>query len=347
MIAVSVSEATNFVADGTKTAIMAYPWLEVVHTGGVVHSKRADPLQVGVRCVMLLLVLIEELADSRDGVVTLDQALRAGMTPRQVQYRVRSGRWIRLHPGVYLVGRREPGQRAATRATVAWAGSGAVASGLTAAWWWGLRDWAPAATEVTVPWRRARQPPPDVVLRRRDLDPVDLAVRRRLPVTALPLTVLDAASALGADSSRSLVDRALQRWVTSAELHAAYCRALGQRGSPWLGRLLQEALDRACSQAERRAHSLLKRSKIDGWLANYRVVVAGTEYWLDIAFVERRLAIEIDGWAWHSDVDRFVLDRRRQNALMGAGWTVLRFTWHDLTSRPQAVVVEIRAVLRQ
>ncbi|MGH3782791.1 MAG: type IV toxin-antitoxin system AbiEi family antitoxin domain-containing protein [Pseudonocardiaceae bacterium] len=78
-------------------------------------------------------MLIEELADSQDGVLTRDQALRGGLTLRQVQHRVRTGKWITLHPGVYLAGRREPDQQACTRAAVAWAGSDAVASGLTAA----------------------------------------------------------------------------------------------------------------------------------------------------------------------------------------------------------------------
>jgi very-short-patch-repair endonuclease len=55
------------------------------------------------------------------------------------------------------------------------------------------------------------------------------------------------------------------------------------------------------------------------------------------------LAIEVDGWAWHHDVERFRRDRQRQNALVLAGWTVLRFTWHDLTQRPGEVVAEIRS----
>lgn len=301
---------------------------------------------MGAPSVILLLVLIEELADSRDGVLTLDEALRGGLTPRQVQHRVRTGQWIRLHPGVYLVGRRDPDQWASTRAAVAWAGSGAVASGLTAAWWWQLRDWAPAAAEVTVPRTRSRRGPAGVVLRRRNLDPVDLVVLRGLPVTALPLTVLDAAAALGNDSGRPLVDRALQRRVSFAELHAAYCRSFGRHGSPWLGRVLRQAADGACSQAERVLHGLLRGARIDGWVVNHLVVLSGIEYWIDVAFVARRLAVEVDGWAWHSDVDRFAHDRRRQNALVIAGWTVLRFTWHDLTSRPHAVVAQIRAVLQ-
>ncbi|MFN2535890.1 MAG: endonuclease domain-containing protein, partial [Pseudonocardiaceae bacterium] len=88
---------------------------------------------------------------------------------------------------------------------------------------------------------------------------------------------------------------------------AAYCRSFGRHGSPWLGQVLRQAADGACSQA--------------------------------------RLAIEVDGWAWHSDVDRFATDRRRQNALVLAGWTVLRFTWNDLTCRPEAVIAQIRATL--
>jgi hypothetical protein len=214
--------------------------------------------------VMLGSVLIEELADLQDGVLTREDALRSGLTLRQVQHRVRTGRWARLHSGIYLVGRREADQRASTRAAVAWAGLAAVANGLTAAWWWGLRDWAPAATEVTVPRIRSRRCPPAVVLRRRNLDQVDLVVLRGLPVTALPLTVLDAAAALGSDSGRPLVDRALQRRVSFAELHATYCRAFGRQGSPWLGRVLAQAADRACSQAERVLHRLLRRAGISG-----------------------------------------------------------------------------------
>jgi len=57
------------------------------------------------------------------------------------------------------------------------------------------------------------------------------------------------------------------------------------------------------------------------------------------------LAVEIDGWAWHMGVDRFRADRHKGNALVRARWDLLRFTWHDLTNRPDYVVAEIRAAL--
>jgi very-short-patch-repair endonuclease len=66
---------------------------------------------------------------------------------------------------------------------------------------------------------------------------------------------------------------------------------------------------------------------------------------IDLAFPVQRVAIEVDGWAWHVTADRFIDDRRRQNALVNARWTILRFTWHDLVARPDEVVQEIRAAL--
>ncbi len=68
-------------------------------------------------------------------------------------------------------------------------------------------------------------------------------------------------------------------------------------------------------------------------------------YRIDLAFPASRLAVEVDGWAWHVDAARFRADRRKGNAITRAGWDLLRFTWHDLTHRPDYVVAEIRAAL--
>ncbi len=60
-----------------------------------------------------------------------------------------------------------------------------------------------------------------------------------------------------------------------------------------------------------------------------------------MAFPDAKVAIEVDGWAWHVDAARFRNDRRKVNALVRAGWTLLRFTWHDLTTRPAECLAEI------
>ena len=85
---------------------------------------------------------------------------------------------------------------------------------------------------------------------------------------------------------------------------------------------------------------------LTGWRANYPVRVAGCLLGVaDIAFPAARLIVEVDGLAHHSTPDRFQRDRTRQNALVAAGWTVLRFTWQDLVERPEAVVGTIRRQL--
>ena len=51
-------------------------------------------------------------------------------------------------------------------------------------------------------------------------------------------------------------------------------------------------------------------------------------------FADARLVLEVDGRTHHSNGDRFKWDRTRQNLLVLAGYTVLQFTWWDITGRP-------------
>ena len=96
------------------------------------------------------------------------------------------------------------------------------------------------------------------------------------------------------------------------------------------------------SQAERVAQELLAGGGITGWVAGHPLLVGGQIVaLLDLAFPAVLLAIEIDGWAWHSGPERFQRDRRRQNLLVSTGWTVLRFTWADLVERPEQVVATV------
>lgn len=60
----------------------------------------------------------------------------------------------------------------------------------------------------------------------------------------------------------------------------------------------------------------------------------------DLYYPAIQLVVEFDG-ANHRD--RLVTDNRRQNALVGAGYRVLRFTTADLSGRPQAVVAQVEA----
>ena len=87
----------------------------------------------------------------------------------------------------------------------------------------------------------------------------------------------------------------------------------------------------------------MRAAQIKGWKANYPV----SGYVVDVAFPKQRVAIEVDGWAFHSDQKTFHNDRKRQNRIALSGWQVLRFTWLDLTEHPQRVIAEIARALHQ
>ena len=78
-----------------------------------------------------------------------------------------------------------------------------------------------------------------------------------------------------------------------------------------------------------------------GWRTNHPV--AG--YKVDAAFTDQRVAIEVDGFAFHTDEEVFQIDRQRQNAIALSGWQILRFTWLDLTEYPERVIASIRSAI--
>jgi len=274
-----------------------------------------------------------------DGVITLAQAEQCGLSRHAVDRRVRSGQWRRCAPGVFFADDRPFTDAARVRAAVWGYGLEAVASGLAAAWWHGLTKFAPEVVEVTVP-RSSHHPHRDGVrMRRRDLARSDVVERNALRVTEFALTVVEAAVRFRGGAA--LMDSALQRHVELRDLWHAHLRNKGRHGSPAARRLLQAAADGARSEAERLLVKLLRQAGITGWKTNYPV----GGYKVDVGFPKQKVAIEVDGWAFHSDPDAFVGDRNRQNKIALLGWKVLRFTWLDLTEYPQRVIAEIRRAI--
>jgi len=73
--------------------------------------------------------------------------------------------------------------------------------------------------------------------------------------------------------------------------------------------------------------------------------LAGTRYRLDYAWPRNRLAVEVDGYGPGSSRQAFQQDRERQNALVLAGWAMLRFTRADVRRRPADVAGSVRRAL--
>ncbi len=271
--------------------------------------------------------------------------MECGYSVGRIRRRVHSGTWqVVIGPVLApagLVVTTQVRDRAAQLAV-----PGSVLAGPSAARIWGIpvpdgRSWL-----AVDPDRHPRIP--GVEFMRTTIDSFDVgSTDDGSRMTGRERTVFDCLRLLPETAGAELLDRALQRrWITLDDLAARVSGYAGRRGCRRLIRLLRRAADGTHAASERLLARLLMGARIRGWLANQPIFDSlGLIGLGDVVFEAARLVIELDGWAFHSTPDRFQRDRARQNRLVASGWTVLRFTWRDLTERPEYVISTIRTIL--
>lgn len=295
---------------------------------------------------------ITAIASRQHALITLDQLRAESLTPRAAQARVDSGRWARSFTGVYRVAGAPTSWRQELLGACLAAGDQSMASHRSASRLWGLTGGDDPMIELSVPRPHSHRLPGVVVHRSTDLEGVVAARRDGIPVTSPARTLVD----LGSVVSERVVDSALdvalsRRLVTLVEVRAALDAVArrGRRGAGVLRRVLAERFDAAAaseSVLEWRLWRLCRDHGLPEPVGQHEVRV-GSRFVgrVDFAFPGVRLAIEVDGYESHSSLAAFRHDRVRQNELVAAGWTVLRFTWQDLTQQPEKVVSAIQRVL--
>jgi very-short-patch-repair endonuclease len=176
----------------------------------------------------------------------------------------------------------------------------------------------------------------------------DIEALDGMNVTTVTRSVIDTLRVLPEYLGQSVVDKALLReWISQDDLSRSVEKFAGRRGNLRLRAYELRAQSGARSEAERRVHEILNEAGITGWVADFKIVSAGGALLavLDVAFERERIAVEIDGLAFHTGPEQYQRDRTRQNWLVNEGWRVLRFTWDDLVRRKGYVVQTIMAEL--
>jgi Protein of unknown function (DUF559) len=222
---------------------------------------------------------------------------------------------------------------------------GAALAGPIAARRWGLDLPRPPEPEVIVPPGGGISGRVKGKVRRVQLKPGDVVLRGGLPVTSPLRTCLDLACRLSLVEAVVAVDQALHRGLVRQQNLSAYlARHHKIPGLVQARRVLELTEPKAESPMESRLRMLLVREGLPRPAAQVSVYGAGKAFLgrLDLYYPQARLGLEYDG---ENHRDRITADNQRQNRLLQAGIQLLRYTAPDLTSRPEAVVAEVRAAL--
>ncbi|SEP00467.1 DUF559 domain-containing protein [Trujillonella endophytica] len=286
-----------------------------------------------------------------DGAMRIsDVAARTGST--SVSRWVREGRLLKLLPHVVVLP--EDAGRWRTRAVAAALSTRGVLSHASALALWDLAE-PDGRVHVAIDARRRAPEPVDWldVHRVTGLSP---RTRRGLPVTAPARSVVDAWGAAHQDGGSAAAVREVRAAAISAvrtgrsdvpELRRELTRRPQLPGRGLLFELV--SLVAAGAQSELEIWGVLHVLDVPGlppYRQQHRVQLPGTHADLDVAWPEVRLAVELDGAAFHGSAEQRERDLRRDAALAALGWLVLRFSYRRLTREPAACRAEIAAVYR-
>ncbi len=202
---------------------------------------------------------------------------------------------------------------------------------------------APVCVTISAGDRSAR--PGLRVVRAQPLDPGDVMTIERIPVTTPARAILEIAALVSFDElERACAESHARRLAREPELRDQIARNPGRRGTVNLGKLLDRGTRPAQtrSKLERRLLKLIRSSELPEPETNQWV----GEFNVDVLWREQRVIVEADSYAFHSHSKPWARDLRKSNVLQLQGYRVLRFTWHDVTTRPEWVLQQIRTALQ-
>jgi hypothetical protein len=291
---------------------------------------------------------LRELAELQRGIVSWNQVLAAGLSPEIVRRRVASGRWQRLHHGVYAVFTGPADRQANLWAAVLRAGQGAALSYQTAAELDGLLDKASSVIHVTVPASRRVTAVKDVVVHykldiERARHPARLPPRTRLEETVLDLsdTCCDVVSAI------DWLARAMgRRLTTQAQLSEAVSQRKQLRWRADITAVLSPELAGIHSGLEYRYFRYVEKPHALPTSQRQSPAMRGRRRaYLDVLYQDYGLIIELDGQVAHPGDTRWA-DIRRDNAGAVEGVITLRYGYRDLVASPCLVAAQVSDVLK-
>lgn len=223
-------------------------------------------------------------------------------------------------------------------------GPGAGLTGFEGARLRGLLRGAARPIEVVAPRSRAGTSALRVI-RARNLEPLDVAVYRRIPVASVALILLHlAAGGRTEELKRALGQAQFLRVYDPRAVRSLLARSRGRAGAAALRALTGED-GFTETEIEDRFARLVRLARMPRPLLQHEIALGPDEVArVDFAWPEHRLVVETDGREGHLTPAAFEADRARDAALTALGWRVVRFTWRQVRERDRTVAA-LRALL--
>lgn len=283
--------------------------------------------------------------------VTRRQCLAAGLSARAVEWRLTSGRWAAVQPGVYLTrpGRDDWETRALAallRADSGGAAADAALCGRSAAFLWGLERKPPEVVQLVVPWRRTVARPTGAAVRR-SMRWDDLLDDLHYPWrTTVPATVMEVTTHGSEVDALATVAKAVQRGLTTGPELLAEMRA---RGGHRHSRILKPALADVDGGVESGAELLFLRD-VERAHGLPRSVAqspshVGARRRHDFEYLAFGVLIEVDGRLGHEQWADRVRDGRRDRSLLTTNRVTTRLFWPDVAVTPCASARDLARIL--
>jgi hypothetical protein len=286
-------------------------------------------------------------AAKQGGYVTRAQLLDLGLSTSAVDRRIESGDLTVIVPSLYQVFRSDDHSDLIRGAQLAL--PGAVASHQSAAVLLSFPVLPRLEPTVTVPSHTTHRFPGVTVRRCADMRASHLTTVDGIRVTNIARTVFDLAGILAFDEFERITEALLLARRLEMGHFELMIEALARRGKPGSRTArdfvtLRSGGDPRSTRLERLGRSVLVSAGLPTPIAQYPIPW-GSSRRFDDAYPESKLAIEWDSRSWHSQRSAMRSDRRRDREAALHGWILIRFTWQDVTERPDEVSSTVRTLL--
>lgn len=288
------------------------------------------------------------------GIISRNQILALGGTPKEIWGRLRRGSLVSIYRGVYAIAGVPLSWPSRLVAARAFLGERAVVSHRSAGAWLNLAGFEQGVLEFTLTSGSTRQVA-GLHLHFSPLPRCDFRLRGPIAVTSVERTLIDLGSVVPAARVEEALESALFRGLTSFERvvrRLEEVRGPGRRGSRVLGRILDirdpaKAPDQ--SIFETRFYVLLRQSLVARGAVNQLPVhdEMGFVARPDLVYPDIKVAVQPIGLRWHSGRERVKKDVAQHNRLVALGWVVFYVTWEDCTRRPRQTLKQLEELIKR